>query len=603
MAWVCEGNGIGEYGLIADGHTAALVHRRGTIDWCCLKRLDAGSVFARLLDAERGGHFALAPSAPRAECERDYLDGTLVLSTTWQTADGSARVLDFLAVDADDPAVARRQLVRVVEGLSGEVEFEAHVAPRFDYGAATPWLVDAPDGTHYASAGDDALVVSCGTPATRRGAHELGARFTVAAGKRVRLELRDVPPCALDADPSPRPSPPDVLDARLEETIAWWRAWSRHAALPKTDRDGIMRSATVLRALTNPRAGAVAAAATTSLPESRDGRTWDYRYSWVRDSTFSVRSLAALGFEEAADAFRRFIQRSSAGHADELRIAYGVGGERRMPESEIRSLRGWRGIGPVRVGNGAAAQRQHDVLGQLLDLTWHWHERGNAPDDDLWQFVCALVERAAREWRLPDQGLWEWRGRPRHFTHSKVMCWVALDRGIRLADDLRRDAPLARWRATRDVLREEIETRCYDPRQGVFTQSLDGLALDAALLRLSAVGFLDARDQRMVRTADAIAADLGEDGLLRRYDTDDEQPGRESCFLPCAFWLVECLADQGRLAEAHERFERALRTRNDLGLFSEQYDPRAGEPLGNVPQALTHFSHVLAAQALERSAC
>jgi hypothetical protein len=222
MAWVCEGNGIGEYGLIADGHTAALVHRRGTIDWCCLKRLDAGSVFARLLDAERGGHFALAPSAPRAECERDYLDGTLVLSTTWQTADGSARVLDFLAVDADDPAVARRQLVRVVEGLSGEVEFEAHVAPRFDYGAATPWLVDAPDGTHYASAGDDALVVSCGTPATRRGAHELGARFTVAAGKRVRLELRDVPPCALDADPSPRPSPPDVLDARLEETIAWW---------------------------------------------------------------------------------------------------------------------------------------------------------------------------------------------------------------------------------------------------------------------------------------------------------------------------------------------------------------------------------------------
>jgi GH15 family glucan-1,4-alpha-glucosidase len=593
---------IDEYGLIADGHTAALVHRRGSIDWCCLKRVDSGSVFARLLDAQRGGHFALAPTEPRAEPERDYLDGTIVLCTTWRAGAGRARVLDFLAVDRDAPGNARRQLVRIVDGLDGEVEFDLHVAPRFDYGAATPWLYDGPDGSHYAVAGDDALLLACGEHVRRQGDHELVARFTVARGERVRLELRDVPPHALHDDDRPKPCVPEELDACLEETVTWWREWSRRATLPETDRAGVLRSALVLRALTNPLTGAIAAAATTSLPESGEGRTWDYRYSWVRDSVFSVRSLAALGYEDAADAFRRFIQRSSAGHADELRIAYGVGGERRMPEVELDWLRGWRGIGPVRVGNGAGAQRQHDVLGQLLDLTWHWHERGNSPDDDLWHLVCALVERAARDWRLPDRGLWEWRGEPRHFTHSKVMCWVALDRGIRLAEDVGRDAPLERWRAARDELREEIEARGYDPRQGVFTQCFDELVLDAALLRMSAVGFLEAGDERMVRTVDAIADQLGEDGLVRRHQADDGQPGREGSFLPCAFWLVESLADQGRVDEARERFERALQTRNDLGLFSEEYDVQAGEPLGNVPQALTHFSHVLAALALERSA-
>jgi len=337
------------------------------------------------------------------------------------------------------------------------------------------------------------------------------------------------------------------------------------------------------------------------LPESGAGRTWDYRYSWVRDSVFTVRSLAELGFPDEADACRRFIQRASAGHADELRIAYGIGGERRIPEHELESLRGWRGIGPVRVGNDAGAQRQHDVLGQVLDLAWHWHERGNTPDDDLWRFVSALVERAAREWRLPDRGLWEWRAEPRHFTHSKVMCWVALDRGIRLAQDVGRDAPVERWRAARAELRDEIEARGYDARQGVFTQCFDDLGLDAALLRLGIVGFLEPGDERMMRTADAIVAQLGERGLVRRYDADDGQPGREGAFLPCAFWLVQCLAEQGRVDEAREAFERALQTRNDLGLFSEEYDVRAGEPLGNMPQALTHLSHVLAAMALERS--
>jgi GH15 family glucan-1,4-alpha-glucosidase len=255
----------------------------------------------------------------------------------------------------------------------------------------------------------------------------------------------------------------------------------------------------------------------------------------------------------------------------------------------------------VRVGNAAFGQRQHDVLGQLLDLAWGWHERGHSPDDDLWMFISELVDRAARDWRLPDRGIWEWRDGPRHFTHSKVMCWVALDRGIRLARDVGRDAPLDRWNAARDELRAEIEARAYDPRQGIFTQAFGDLELDAALLRMSAVGFIDPADERMVRTADAVAALLGEDGFVRRYRVDDGQPGREGAFLPCAFWLAECLASQGRTAEANERFKRALGARNDVGLFAEEYDVEAGEARGNVPQALTHFSHVLAALAIDRA--
>jgi GH15 family glucan-1,4-alpha-glucosidase len=593
---------IDDYGLIADGHTAALVHRGGSIDWYCPRRLDSSSVFAEILDEHSGGRLALAPRDPDARPERRYLEGTMVLETTWNARGGRARVLDLLPVDPRSPENARRQLVRIVEGLEGEVDFALEIAPRFDFGEASPWIHQDDAGTHFALAGDDALLIACAALLRKSSDHELSAAFTVARGERVRLELRDVAPESLGGDDAPQPSTADMLDDRLEETAGWWRDWARQAHLPQTDRDGVLRSALVLKALSNPLTGAIAAAVTTSLPESREGRTWDYRYSWVRDAVFSSRSLAALGFEDAADRFRRFIQRSSAGHADELRIAYGVGGERRMPEIEIGSLRGWRGIGPVRIGNGAGAQRQHDVLGQILDLAWHWHERGRAPDDELWEFLAEIVERAVREWHLPDRGLWEWRGDPRHFTHSKVMCWVAIDRGVRMAQDTGREAPVARWRAARDELRAEIEARGYDPRRGVFVQSFDDVALDAALARLCAVGFVEAGDERMLRTADAIAAHLDDDGLVRRYAIDDDQPGREGAFLPCAFWLAQCLAEGGRKDAARRRFDRAVRVRNDLGLFSEEYDTDAREPVGNFPQALTHFSHILAALALEDDA-
>jgi GH15 family glucan-1,4-alpha-glucosidase len=594
---VSRSDRIEEYALIGDGHAAALVHRDGAVDWCCLPRLDDGSIFGRLLDPERGGHCATGPVAPAAPPQRAYLDRTLVLCTTFTAERGRARVLDLLTVRADDPARPYGQLVRVMEGLEGTVDLDVEIAPRFDYGAASPWVHRAPRGGWYAIAGDDGLVIACEGRLEARGDHDLRGRVRLRAGERARLEIAFVRPERLDGDDPPAPCPPEELDRRLEATVDWWRDWAARAQLPDVDGEGVLRSALVLKALANPRTGAIAAAATTSLPESDESRTWDYRYSWVRDSVFSVRSLAELGFEDAADAFRRFIQRSAAGSADELRIMYGVGGERRIPEQELDTLRGWRGIGPVRAGNGAVVQRQLDTLGELLELSWRWHCRGHAPDDDLWHFASSLVERAAEEWAEPDAGLWEWRGEPRHFVFSKVMCWVALDRGIRLARDTRRDAPFERWERARDAVRAAIEEHGPDER-GVFHQAFGGEDLDAAVLRLPSVGFLDADDERMLATTDAIMERLGDDGLVRRHDADDGQPGREGAFLACAFWLVEVLVAQGRHEEARERFERALQTRNDLWLFAEEFDTRAGEMRGNFPQALTHLSHILAAMAL-----
>ena len=590
---------IEDYALVADGHGAALVRRDGSVDWCCLQRVDAASVFGRLLDEERGGCCTLKPVGGRGEPERAYLDGTLVLETTFTTPGGRARVLDLLPVDADDPRRSHRQLLRVVEGVEGSVAFDVAIRPRFDYGTATPWIRAAPDGAHYALAGDDALVIGCDAELRRTRGPALEGRLEVRAGERARVAIGYVDAALIDADP---PAPPDraELDRRLDETIRWWREWSSRAELPGADGAGVLRSAIILKALSNPRTGAIAAAPTTSLSESLDGgRTWDYRYAWVRDSVFGVRSLVELGFSQEADALRRFVQRSAAGHAEELRVAYGVGGERRLPEQELGLLDGWRGIRPVRIGNAASLQRQLDSLGQVLELTWRWHALGRAPDDELWAFVCDIVDRAAREWELPDRGIWEWRGAPKHFTHSKAMCWVALDRGIRLAEDSGRDAPLERWRATRDAIAEAVWTRGYDPQRNTLVQVFGEPELDAALLRLPSVEFVDWCDERMVGTADAILRELIDGGLVRRYCVDDEQPGKEGAFLACSFWLVECLARQGRGPEARELFERVVQTRNDLGLFSEEFDTAGGVMLGNFPQALTHFSHIEAALALD----
>jgi GH15 family glucan-1,4-alpha-glucosidase len=590
---------LADYALIGDCRSGALVSSSGSIDWFCAPRFDSGSCFGRLLDWDRGGHCAVGPKDASATALRDYLGETMVLETRFRVGGGEARLLDCFAIPEGDLEDERRQILRVLEGERGAMAFRLRVEPRFDYGELAPWIRRHAADVFSATGGDDGLVIWSDAPLEPIADHQaLEAECTLRPGERVRLALTFERPERIDAEP-PRSPDPQELDERLERTIEWWRRWGADLRLEGPDAAGARRSALVLKALSYEPTGAVAAAATTSLPETPGGsRNWDYRYSWVRDSTLSTRSLAGLGADAEADSFRRFIERTAAGSAEDLRIVYGLGGERRLRELELDHLEGYRGARPVRIGNGAAAQLQLDSYGQLLDQSWRWHERGHAPDDDYWRFLLELVDTAIERWRRPDAGIWEWRGDPRHFVHSKALCWAAVDRGLRLAEQCMRKAPEARWREARREIRATIEEQGYDAERGVFVQAFGSGELDAALLRLPTVGFLDYRDERMVRTADAIREELSVDGLLRRYSSDDGLEGEEGAFLACSFWLAEVLARQGRPEEARLAFDRTIATANGLGLFAEQLDSERGEMLGNLPQALTHLSHIEAALAL-----
>jgi GH15 family glucan-1,4-alpha-glucosidase len=585
---------IADYALLADGESAALVSR-GSVDWCCLRRIDEGACFARLLDRETGGHWAIEPVAGDAQATRRYLDGTLVLETTFRTAAAEARVLDCMVVNRRDPGTPCRRLVRIVEGVRGSSELNVVLRARLDYGALEPWRLERAPGVYTLSGGDDALVVTGDADWRPESAHDLIASVTVGPGERVRMSLEFTPPHALDRDP-PRPREADELDRDLADTCTWWSEWSARA--PDLD-PAVLRSAIVLKALTNPVTGAIAAAPTTSLPESPGGSAnWDYRYSWVRDSTFSVRSMAAIGFEDEAEGFRRFIERTAGGSAEQMQIVYGIYGRRVLDERELDHLEGYRGAGPVRVGNAAANQLQLDAYGELLELAWRWHDRGHQPDDAYWAFLVDLVDTAAERWREPDSGLWESRDDAQHFVHSKVMCWAALHRGVQLAEKLDRDAPVDQWARQRDAVRRAVERNGYDAERGVFVRAFGDSQLDAALLLLPRLGFLDYDDERMLRTTDAIRDELGcGGGLLRRFRKDrGDDP--EGAFLACSFWLAECLAHQGRLDLAREAFAATAATANELGLFAEEYDSEAQEMLGNFPQGLTHLSHIAAAVAI-----
>jgi GH15 family glucan-1,4-alpha-glucosidase len=585
---------IGAYGLLADGAGAALVSTEGSVDWCCLPRIDSGSCFGRLLGWDTGGSCVFAPTAARAQRSRSYVEDTLVLCTDVTRGGAHVRVFDFMTMPRDGREVPH-ELVRIAEGVTGEMSFELSIEPRFDYGTVAPWVRRHSADTWSATGGDDALLIWSDVQLDFDGVHAMRGRCVVRAGDRKRLVLRAAVPEALDDEPS---WSPDRCDARLKETIANWRRWAKRIS---SDDTAVRRSVLVLHALTNARTGGMAAAATTSLPESLRGRTWDYRYCWIRDSTFATRALAEIGCSDEADAFRRFIQRSSAGTAEDLQIVYGVRGARRIAEQEVPELEGWRGIGPVRVGNGAAGQFQLDAYGELVNLAWRWHERGHSPDDDLWRFLVTLVDHAAARWRDPDRGIWEWRPRTQHWVHSKALCWTALDRGLRLAEECMRKAPATRWRKERDAVKRAIEREGYDRRRGVFVQWFGSAKVDGSLLQLPVTGFVEWDDPRMVRTTDAVRETLSDRGLIRRHANRDGQPGREGAFLACSFWLAECLARQSRTAEGREVFDTAMATANDLGLFSEEYDTRSAEPMGNFPQALTHLSHVAAAKALGES--
>jgi GH15 family glucan-1,4-alpha-glucosidase len=593
---------IADYALLGDGRTAALVSRDGSIDWWCPPRFDAPSCFGRLLDWQRGGCCAIAPADGAARfVTRAYVGDSLVLVTTLRGAGGAVRVTDCLPVPEDGEEIEAVELLRIVEGLVGEVALDVRVAPRFDYGREAPALRRVDEHVWWAVGADDALTMVCDAALDAAGEEQLHGRVPVRAGERVRLWIRRMPAARVGEGPIPRA---DALDARLDATLAWWRDWARRIRYDGPDPLGVRRSALVLKALTYEPTGAIVAAPTTSLPERiGGGRTWDYRYAWVRDSSYSARSLAELGCEEDADCFRRFIERCTHDGSEELEVAYAVDATERIAE-ECISLAGYAGSRPVRIGNDAACQLQLDGFGEVVNMAWRWHRRGHSPDEELWRFLVALVNEAAKRWCEPDAGIWEWRDEPEHFVHSKALCWSALDRGIQLAQECRLEAPIARWAAAREALRSAIDTRGYDARRGVFVQVFDRPWLDAALLLLPTVGVVAWEDERMRRTTAAIRSELdARDGaLLWRYTRQDgiDEEG-EGAFLACSFWLVEQLARSGDPDGAAEVFERACTVGNDVGLFAEEVDPGSGELLGNFPQALTHLAHVSAAIALAES--
>jgi GH15 family glucan-1,4-alpha-glucosidase len=588
---------IGDYALIGDCHSAALVSRAAAVDWCCMPRFDSASTFGRLLDWDRGGYCQIEPADAGYTSSRDYLPDTLVLATTFVAPGGEVKLYDCFTMRAGGSHEPYRQLLRVVEGVRGEMDLRARVCPRFDYGGVKPWLRQHGPKLYSAVGGNDSIVLSGDVELEMVDRHDFEAAFSVRAGQRRRLSIVYFPPEEIDPDVPP-PADADELDQRFDATVEWWRTWSAKVRLSGPFGPEAKRSALVLKALVNAPTGGVVAAPTTALPESvGHERNWDYRFSWVRDSQFTVRSLTELGCVDEAEGFRRFVERSAAGSADSLQIMYGVGGERRLTEVTL-DLEGYRGSRPVRVGNAASEQLQLDALGYLLDLAWRWHQRGHSPDDDYWRFLLSLVDRAAEQWREPDCGIWEMRGRPQHFVHSKVMCWAAVDRGVRLGRECLRQAPFKRWEKTASEMREAIETEGYDKDRGVFVQAFGSSEMDAALLLLPSVDFVGYDDERMVRTTDAVRDELDDHGLVRRYKADDGLSGREGVFVACTFWLVDCLIGQGRIAEAEEVFGRVASTANDLGLFAEEFDPAHRALLGNFPQGLSHLSHIGAAARL-----
>jgi GH15 family glucan-1,4-alpha-glucosidase len=575
---------IEDYGLIGDLHTAALVGRDGSVDWLCLPRFDSGACFAALLGGPEHGHWLIAPSGAVRRRTRRYRPGTLVLESEVETADGAVRIVDFMPHRGE-----AAHLVRIVEGVRGQVTMRSELVPRFDYGAAIPWIEPVAGGVS-AVAGPDALLLQ--TPATMReqdGA--ILAEFTVSAGERV--------PFVLSWHPSHLP-PPEPLDgiAALEVTEAWWREWSGRCAYKGPWRETVVRSLITLKALTYQPTGGIVAAPTTSLPEALGGvRNWDYRYCWLRDSALTLKALMLGGYTEEALAFREWLLRATAGHPRQARILYGVAGERRLPEATLTWLPGYEGSAPVRVGNAAADQFQLDVFGEVMDVMQFGAQLVNRLMPNRWRRVLATLEEAVEAlWHQPDEGIWEVRGPRRHFTHSKVMAWVAFDRAITMVEQFGVKGPVQRWRRIRDEIHAQVCREAYDPERRTFTQYYGSQELDASVLLIPAIGFLPPTDERVIGTVEAVQRLLTRDGFVDRYSTVagegsvDGLPGVEGAFLPCSFWLADALAMIGRTEEARALFERLLGLCNDLGLMSEEYDPIGKRQLGNFPQAFTHLA-------------
>ncbi|GGV47435.1 glycoside hydrolase family 15 protein [Streptomyces spectabilis] len=584
---------IEDYALIGDHQTAALVARTGSIDWLCLPRFDSAACFAALLGEDEHGHWRIAPKGADTCSRRAYRPDTLVLDTEWDTPDGTVRVTDFMPQRDRAP-----DLVRVVEGVEGEVTVRSTLRLRFDYGSVVPWMRRS-HGHRVAVAGPDAVWLRT-EPDVRDWGHARAthAEFTVRAGERVTF--------VLTWHPSHEPRPPLIDTERaLRESVDDWRAWAARCPYEGPHRDAVVRSLITLKALTYAPTGGIVAAPTTSLPEEIGGvRNWDYRFCWLRDSTLTLGALLTAGYREEAGAWRDWLLRAVAGDPADLQVMYGLGGERRLPESEAGWLPGYADSVPVRLGNAAVCQHQLDVYGEVVDSLWLARQSGMATRPHGWRMQLALMEFLRKVWREPDEGLWEVRGPRRQFVHSKVMAWVAADRTVRTLEErpeLEGDAD--RWRRLRDEIHDEVCARGYDADRGTFTQSYGSTELDAAVLLIPRVGFLPPDDPRVLGTIDAVREDLGtHEGFVRRYSTDgctvDGLPGHEGVFLACSFWLADALHLSGRTKEARALFERLLALCNDVGLLAEEYDAVERRQLGNFPQAFSHVGLVTTAFSL-----
>jgi GH15 family glucan-1,4-alpha-glucosidase len=579
---------IEDYALIGNTFTAALVSKQGSIDWLCAPRFDAPACLAALLGTSENGHWSIAPPDPDARVRRSYREGSMVLETEFTTATGTAAVIDFMPLPARADQI---DVVRIVEGRTGAVQFQTEAVFRFGYGRIVPWVRRRPYGI-YAVAGPDALALFTAVPLHGENLRTLGD-FTVTAGERIPFLLT----WHRSWDPEPEPKPAEPL---LAATDAFWRSWCERCSYKGPYADLVRRSLMVLKALTYSPTGGIVAAPTTSLPEQIGGqRNWDYRYCWIRDAAFTLDALIGSGYFEEALAWREWLLRAVAGKPDQMQILYGIEGERLLTEITLPWLPGFAGSAPVRIGNAACDQLQLDVYGQVMDVSYTARRHGVEPSDEAWRVQKVLLDFLERHWDAEDHGLWEVRGPRRDFTHSKVMGWVAFDRAVKSVEASGLDGPVQRWRQFRDRIHADVCREGFDPELNSFVQFYGGKELDAALLLLPLLGFLPADDPRIQGTVAAVERHLIQGDLVKRYSTDsgiDGLPGGEGAFLACSFWYVDALALMGRIDEARARLERLVLLANDVGLLAEEADPETGRQLGNFPQAFSHVGLVNAAQ-------
>ncbi len=584
---------IEDYALIGDCTTGALVGRNGSIDWLCWPRFDSDACFAALLGNSQHGRWLVAPAEATASVRRTYRGDTMILETEFSSGEGCVVVTDFMPVNRDHSSIVRR-----VTGTRGRLAMRMELVLRFDHGLSMPWVtrLDSGDGI--------SAIVGPNLAVLRTNVHLVGqdrstvAEFAVADGESVEFVL------TWGQSHLRMPSAFDAGKA-LADTEAFWSSWAAKCQYKGDWKAAVLRSLLTLKALTYAPTGGIVAALTTSLPEQFGGsRNWDYRYCWLRDATLTLIALMGGGYHEEAQAWRDWLHRAVAGSPEELQIMYGIGGERRLVEWTADWLPGYEGASPVRVGNAASEQLQLDIYGEMAAAMHVGRESGLTASDSAWPMQAHFIEYLATIWEQPDDGIWEIRGGRRHFTHSKMMAWVALDRSIKDAEALNVSAPLETWRALRDRMHEEICGKGVDKARGVFTQSFGSADLDASLLLMPQVGFLPADDPRVSKTIAAIENDLLEDGFVLRYKTDgggDGLPAGEGAFIPCSFWLAQAYALQGRHEEARALFERLIAVANDVGLLSEEYSPRDRRQAGNFPQAFSHLALVAAALTINEA--